>query len=279
LPLAQTCYPAAAIFCRMQALAVHTRRMINPSVQRKLPILLLIDDDPISREVTATVLAMSDYIVHTAADGGAALEMLAGEECAPDAILMDAQMPGLSGARLIGELRARTRARVYAISASQPPDEVLAAADGFLLKPFDAAALRQLLEGKELQAAPSAPPVLDPNEQIVSAETLAKLRALMPETVVREIYVAVVADLAQRLQALEAAIAKGDAAEVRRIGHAIKGGCGMAGAVQAARLGALFEAVPLQPAGNQLDNNMRLLNALRAATRNLERMLDAELQA
>ena len=43
------------------------------------------------------------------------------------------------------------------------------------------------------------------------------------------------------MQTLEAAIAKGDDAEVRRIGHAIKGGCGMAGAIQAARLGALFE--------------------------------------
>ena len=43
------------------------------------------------------------------------------------------------------------------------------------------------------------------------------------------------------MQTLEAAIAKGDDNEVRRIGHAIKGGCGMAGAIQAARIGALFE--------------------------------------
>jgi HPt (histidine-containing phosphotransfer) domain-containing protein len=47
----------------------------------------------------------------------------------------------------------------------------------------------------------------------------------------------VVADLGKRAQSLEAAIARGDAAEVRRIGHAIKGGCGMAGALQAARIG------------------------------------------
>jgi HPt (histidine-containing phosphotransfer) domain-containing protein len=75
------------------------------------------------------------------------------------------------------------------------------------------------------------------------------------------------------------AIAKGDAAEIRRIGHAIKGGCGMAGALQAARLGALLEATPLNFKDNQLDNSADLLSDLRAAAQGLERMLDAELPA
>ena len=69
-------------------------------------------------------------------------------------------------------------------------------------------------------------------------ETLAQLREMMPEAAVRQIYAAIVADLARRIAALETAIANRDAAEIRRIGHAIKGGCGMAGALQAARLGA-----------------------------------------
>ena len=82
-----------------------------------------------------------------------------------------------------------------------------------------------------------------------------------------------------RIEALDGAIAKGDAAEIRRIGHAIKGGCGMAGALQAARLGALLEAAPLSPQDNQLDNSATLLRDLRAAAQGLERMLDAELPA
>jgi len=57
--------------------------------------VLLIDDDLVSREVMATVLAMSGYTVHTAAGGEESLELLAGGECVPSAILMDAQMPGL----------------------------------------------------------------------------------------------------------------------------------------------------------------------------------------
>jgi hypothetical protein len=53
----------------------------------------------------------------------------------------------------------------------------------------------------------------------------------------------------------------------------------MAGALQAARLGALLEATPLNSKDNQLDNSAVLLHDLRAAARGLERMLDAELPA
>jgi CheY-like chemotaxis protein len=258
--------------------------MLDLSGQRKLPTVLLIDDDLVSREVTATVLTMRGYTVHAAADGAAAFEMLAGAECAPEVILMDAQMPGLSGTRLIAELRARSQARVIAVSGSNPPAEIAAAADGFLLKPFAAEDLEKVLRKSEPQAAAPAPAAANSSEPVISPETLANLRALMPAAAVREIYVAVVADLKRRIEALEAAIAKGDADEVRRLGHAIKGGCGMAGAMEAARLGALLEAIPPQGAapdtsGNQLDNSAVLLRDLRTAARSLERMLEAELPA
>jgi HPt (histidine-containing phosphotransfer) domain-containing protein len=153
---------------------------------------------------------------------------------------------------------------------------VVNAADGFLLKPFNAENLRQLLVGNQAEAAPT---LLDPNEPVVSMEVLGQLRRVMPESGVRQIYSVVVADLSKRIEALGAAIAKGDAAEIRRIGHAIKGGCGMAGALQAARLGALLEAMPLNSKDNQLDNSAVLLSDLRAAALGLERMLDAELPA
>jgi CheY-like chemotaxis protein len=240
----------------------------------QLPTVLLIDDDLVSREVIATVLTMNGYTVHTAADGAAALKLLSAEKCLPEVILMDAQMPGLSGTQLITELRAHSKAAIVAISASNPPDEVVAAADSFLLKPFSADAVRKLLKEPAVQAVFPSAPTPDPIEPVVNPETLAQLREMMPEAAVREIYAAIIADLARKQSALEAAIVKGDAAELRRIGHAIKGGCGMAGALQAARLGALLETE-----GNQLDNNSSLLRDLRAAALNLERMLEAEFPA
>jgi len=262
----------------------HTISMLNFNDERQLPTVLLIDDDFVSREVTATVLTMSGYTVHTAVDGATSLELLAGESFVPELILMDAQMPGLSGTPLIEQLRARTRAAIITVSGSSAPDDVCAAADGFLLKPFGAEDLRKLLEEREAQAEPAAATVAEPlresGEPIVSAETLAQLREMMPEAAVRQINAAVVADLGRRLDALEAAIAKGDAAKARRIGHAIKGGCGMAGALQAAHLGASIEDgaldIEIASRGNQPDNSFAILQDLHAAAHNLQRMLEAE---
>lgn len=258
--------------------------MFERTSQDALPLVLLIDDDLVSREVAATVLTMNGYTVHTAEDGAAALALLsvpADQRQAtgtaplrPDVILMDSQMPGLSGIELIAELRARSQARIYVVSGSTPPPELTAVAEGFLLKPFSPEAFRKVLEGGMPEAAGS---VLDPDEPVVNAEILAQFRALMPETAVRQVYQAVVTDLGPRIKALDVALSSGDFAEVRRIGHAIKGGCGMAGAVELARLGARLEVWNKPPGDNQLDNGAALLLDLRAATRRLQNMLDAEM--
>jgi CheY-like chemotaxis protein len=247
--------------------------------QRELPTVLLIDDDLVSREVAATVLTMSGYTVYTAERGEAALGMIGVKGCNPGVVLMDAQMPGLSGGDLIKELRVRSKAMVIVISGSESGDEIARTADGFLVKPFDAVALENLLGKRTARPAVAARKMVraEEGDPVVSAETLAQLRGLMPEEGIREIFSAVAADLETRITELQSAIRAQDLAAVRRIGHAIKGGCGMAGALQAARLGAMLEALPDEPAGNHLDNSTRLLNELRSAARNLERILTSEL--
>jgi CheY-like chemotaxis protein len=244
------------------------------------PTVLLIDDDMVSREVIATVLTMGGYPVHTAADGESAVRMAAGAEYAPGVILMDAQMPGLSGTALIGQLREVCKATVVVISASAPAKELAAAADGVLLKPFRPEDLTALLGNG---TAKNAGGRRDGRaaETVVNPEILAQLREMMPEAAVRQIYEAIIADIDRRLGAIQEAIQKNDAGEVRRIGHAIKGGCGMAGAAQAARLGALIEGGALEVTGsggyvNHLDNNAPVLKELRAAAENLKRMLVVE---
>ena len=247
---------------------------------RELPIVLLIDDDLVSREVAATMLTLSGYTLFTAESGEAALGKIGVKGCLPAVVLMDAQMPGMSGSELIAKLRARTQAPVILISGSDAPDEQKRAADGFLLKPFNAAALGSLLQGRDAACgvvAGGANRVDKDGDPVLSPETLAQLRSLMPEEGVREVYSAVIADLENRMAEMDLAIARGNLGAVRRIGHAIKGGCGMAGALQAARLGAKLEAIPDDPADNQLDNSAKLLNDLRSATRDLERILSSEL--
>jgi CheY-like chemotaxis protein len=254
--------------------------MLEVITRHDLPTVLLIDDDLVTREVMATILTMSGYSLHTAADGDQALGLLAETDCLPSVILMDAQMPGLSGVELIEQLRARSKARIYVISASEPPEAIRTAADGFLLKPFAPETLARLLDAHEASLRPPVAPGLDPKETIINLETLVQLREMMPEAAVRQIFEAIIADVNRRTILLETAIAKSDWAEARRIGHAIKGGGSMAGAVQVARLGELVETGALETAAvNQSDNSNVIIQDLRAAALNLQRMLDAEIKA
>lgn len=250
-------------------------KMVGIGTNRKLPSVLIIDDDMVSREVMATILTMSGYLVQTASDGAESLALLDAESLHPEVILMDTQMPGLSGAALIEQLRARSTATIYAISGSQAPDTVIRGVDGFLMKPIGPEALQRILEkhAYDFISAPSPNPrsVPDSLPPVLNLRTLAQLREIMKESAVREIYAAVVADLEKRRSPLEAAVEHGDHASVRRIGHSIKGGCGMAGALEAARVGELIEA-----GVDDLEYIRSLLPLLETATRNLQRMLNAE---
>jgi CheY-like chemotaxis protein/HPt (histidine-containing phosphotransfer) domain-containing protein len=238
---------------------------------RKLPNVLIIDDDMVSREVMATVLTMTGYLVETASDGDESLALLGARSFLPDVILMDAQMPGLSGAALIDQLRAHSTATIYAISGSHAPDALIRGADGFFLKPIRPETLQRILQthAPEAAATPSTSPESLP--VILDPKILAQFRDMMSESKVREIYEALVADLEKRRPQLETAIELGDRAAVRRIGHSIKGGCSMAGARDAARLGELIES-----GVDDLEYIRSLLPLLESATRNLRRMLDAK---
>lgn len=243
------------------------------------PAVLLIDDDLVIREVMATLLTMSGYSVHTVESGSKALELLQKGACAPGVILADAQMPDLSGKELLDELRKLSQAILLVVSGSRPPDDVIRAADGFLPKPFSIAEMERVLNGLNPQATEAASaaensgvaelPVLNP-------ETLRKLREMMPEKSVRQIYFALLADLRRRMTALERAIDDGNDAEVRRIGHAIKGGCAVAGAERAAHLGERIEMEGLDKPSNQPDNKIRFVRELEAAAQDLQGMLETK---
>lgn len=241
--------------------------MLGGRDDENLATVLIIDDDMVSREVMATVLTMSGYLIHTAAQGEDAVALLDGGGCTPDVILMDTQMPGLQGRALVDALRHRSEASIYAMSGSEVPADVRAAVDGYLSKPFGPQNLQQLIEQHHIPQ-PKEP---EPEAPVMRPETLAQLRSMMPASGVREIFNAVVTDLGVRHVALKTAFSRGDMATIRKIGHAIKGGCGMAGAMQAARIGAQLEAT-----GDHLDDGSTLLAELDTARGNLKRMLDAE---
>jgi CheY-like chemotaxis protein/HPt (histidine-containing phosphotransfer) domain-containing protein len=227
----------------------------TPEPNRLPESILLIDDDVISREVLATLLEMQGFRVESAEHGAQALDLLQRSTAQPEVILMDAQMPGLSGAELIQALRSACNPagnpRIVAISGSEVGEEIHRTADGFLLKPIQVEDLIALLESSK--AAKEATPKINAagsegiesertNPEVINPVVLGKLKAMMPPSAVLEIYTAVASDLETRLVTLSTAMDAGDIAEVKRIAHTIKGGCAMVGLSPAIESAARLES-------------------------------------
>jgi CheY-like chemotaxis protein len=103
---------------------------------------LLVDDEPINREVTQELLAGLIAQVDVADDGLEAVRLASKHRY--DLILMDVQMPGMDGleaTRLIRALPGGAQTRIVALTASAYSDDkalcLAAGMDGFLAKPFN----------------------------------------------------------------------------------------------------------------------------------------------
>src|SRR5205085_5690976 len=66
--------------------------------------ILVVDDTPSNVKLLADVLGAKGYAVVTAASGAEALEVL--ERHAPDLVLLDVMMPGMSGYDVCRKIRA-----------------------------------------------------------------------------------------------------------------------------------------------------------------------------
>lgn len=114
---------------------MHAERDANTS--EKLRVVVA-DDHPLYRQGLVTLLTKSGVeVVGQASDGFAAIEAV--EETAPDVVVMDLNMPKLSGAEAARRLTERTPAsRVLILTVSAQEDDVtdaiLAGASGYVLK-------------------------------------------------------------------------------------------------------------------------------------------------
>jgi DNA-binding response OmpR family regulator len=104
------------------------------------PAVLLVEDDPGVRHVVVEALSDEGYTVREAADGRAALALLATWQ--PDVILLDLMMPGLDGRAFRAEQRrlaAMADVPLVVLSASRhaPAAGVELGATAVVAKPFD----------------------------------------------------------------------------------------------------------------------------------------------
>jgi CheY-like chemotaxis protein len=242
--------------------------------------VLLVDDDAVSLELMALLLAHEGHQVVRANDAGTALELLSSDQSGrPDVLLVDLQMPGVSGGQLAEKVRAMggPGPLLLAMSASEVQRQQLLAFDGFLLKPLAVDELRRALTPKKRGRKPGVrvahpgrtePP--SPAGQVIDMTVVKKLLAMMPKESLLELFSACIADTRSCIHDLQQHLQRGDGTEesVRPLAHRIKGAASMVGAVRLARL-----AAGLEIGGSKEAATPGVLDDLLDACGELERML------
>lgn len=100
--------------------------------------VLIADDDADLRELIGFTLSQAGYLVIKAADGPAAVRRF--EEEAADLVVLDINMPGLSGFQVCEAIRARSSVPVMMLTVRGEEEDLVRAlglgADDYLTKPF-----------------------------------------------------------------------------------------------------------------------------------------------
>src|SRR5258707_10209048 len=100
--------------------------------------VLVVDDEPIVREVVVRYLEQAGFDTREAEDGVAARELL--EQKMPNAIVLDLMMPGMDGLELCRWIRARSDVPVIMLTAlGEETDRIVGlelGADDYITKPF-----------------------------------------------------------------------------------------------------------------------------------------------
>jgi two-component system, sensor histidine kinase and response regulator len=119
-----------------------------------VPKILLVEDNPVNREVAVGMLESLGCVAHAAENGWLALEEMNND--AYDAVLMDCQMPVMDGLTATAELRRReqnaggARLPIIALTANAMEGDrercLAAGMDDFLSKPFSQQQLAALLK-------------------------------------------------------------------------------------------------------------------------------------
>jgi two-component system response regulator MtrA len=122
--------------------------------------VLLVEDDPSIREITAMGLAAHGFDVVAAADGREALQKFRADP--PDAVVLDVMLPVVNGLEVCRAIRAESSVPVVMLTARTDAFDVVlgleAGADDYVRKPFEMPELVARLRAALRRAQPAEPP-------------------------------------------------------------------------------------------------------------------------
>lgn len=203
--------------------------------------VLVADDSAATRHLIATLLRAEGAVVDLAATGPEAAAFLKAR--APDLVMLDATMPGLSGAQVIRLLRDLHGGAVPALamaadmSVQQTDELILAGATRVVVKPLpDPAEMLRIAErllrlAAPTPAAPTAPASAPDPAQTFDPEPLSRVFGLAGPEMAREILDRLTLDLTETAARLERAGQQPDAGELRAATHVMIALAGTAGAM------------------------------------------------
>jgi two-component system, sensor histidine kinase and response regulator len=244
------------------------RRGARPRRRRRI---LVAEDNPINQKVVVSLLKQQGHSVTLAKNGREAVAEAAGGNF--DLILMDVQMPLMSGLEATAAIRARESAvagphvPIMAMTAHAMPSDremcLQAGMDGYVSKPIRLEELLAAIDG--IGGAPSAPARRRSTKRFAATSDLVSNFGGDPALLV-EVIDMVMADAPATEREIQRALAAGDGPAIAAAAHALKGTIGLfikTGAYEtvaelerAARLG---EADQVEHASKRLPEEMQSL--------------------
>jgi CheY-like chemotaxis protein/HPt (histidine-containing phosphotransfer) domain-containing protein len=246
-PSARQLADAAALLGALSDQPVHGSALaeqLAPSKARRHARVLVVEDNPVNRKVTAKILERGGHTPLLASSGEEALDRI--EEGGVDAVIMDVNMPGDSGidtAKLLRftQMGVGERLPILALTADATVatrEECLQAGmDDFITKPVDAGRLLQALDAQlpppEDAPAQAAASQGDEDTPVVDGAAVNTLRDLDPDGgFLHEVVGEFVQDTEDLVAQLEAALRRDRRAQAQDLLHAVKSSAGNVGAAR-----------------------------------------------
>jgi signal transduction histidine kinase/DNA-binding response OmpR family regulator/HPt (histidine-containing phosphotransfer) domain-containing protein len=249
--------------------------------------ILLAEDNVVNQTIAVRQLQHLGLTADVVGDGRAAVEAVAGGGY--DLVLMDCQMPVMSGYEAAAEIRRREAGTgrhvpVIAMTANATAGDreecLRAGMDDHLGKPFRVDDLRAVVArwsgpASGPGATPPPAPAAD-EEPVVDVTMLDELRSYQVdgEPDVLDALIGKFLDSARRECAeVRAAVGRGDAEGLRRVAHGLKGSSGMFGARRLSAVSARIEMLSQQGA---VGDAAPLLSSLEEELEAVARVLELE---
>ena len=159
------------------------------------------------------------------------------------------------------------------MSGSSVSCEVIRSFNAFVLKPFSMEEIWTALDRSRPLPIASTLNSRKPNLplEVLNLTTYTALAEVMPREQLRGLYTMCLDDVVARIETMRQASLDRDPEAWTRSAHSIKGGCGMVGAEELARMAAEMERTGLPVVGN-----LAPFNEFLAASSRLRRILDPQ---